>query len=106
MGPYFFIFGKLKWGTLGDRLFFFFPYLFGDLANNEIWGEKNKKHGERERAVAERGSLVGWDQDPARCLTKPMPLQCSKKKNNAVAGTDDVTEAHTGNAVQTSESPY
>ena len=61
VGPYFFIFGKLKWGTLGDRLFFLFPYLFGDLANNEIWGEKNKKHGERERerAVAERWE-PGW----------------------------------------------
>jgi len=35
---------------------------------------------ERARAVAERWE-PGWlDQDPARCLTKPMPLQCSKKK--------------------------
>jgi len=40
VGPYFFIFGKLKCGIPGDCLFFLFPYLFGDLANNEIWGEK------------------------------------------------------------------
>ena len=42
LGLQFFIFRKLKWGTLGDDLFFASPYLFEKLANNKIWGKKGK----------------------------------------------------------------
>jgi len=42
-----------------------------------------------ERAAA--AAAERWDQEPVQ--------------TNAVLGTDDLTEAHTGNAVQTSESP-